>query len=141
MHQLDQLLLRVRVIEQGPVAPVARPLELLADRGLEVDHGAAFGEHAPIVDVDHRAAARGDHHAVKTREALDRLLFAQPEPRLALFLEDEGDVDARSGLDVRVAVVEGESQQAREMAAHGGLAGAHGADQEDVGLGQHGRRS
>jgi len=109
-HQLDQLLLRVGVIEQRPVAPVPRALELLADRGLEIDHGAAFGEHAPIVDVDHRAAARGDHHARKTREALDGLPFTQPEACLALFFEDESDVNARAGLDVGVAVVEGESQ-------------------------------
>ena len=96
---------------------MARALELLADGGLEIDHGAALGEHAPVIGLDDRAAAGGDHDASQAREPLDGLLFAQPEARLALFLENEGDVDAGAGLDIGVAVVEGESQQAREMAA------------------------
>ena len=49
-----------------------------------------------------------------------------------------GDVDAGAPLDLGVTVVERRAQQAREVLAHGGLAGAHRADEEDVALAEHG---
>src|SRR3984885_10524832 len=39
-HELHQLLLGVRVVEERTVAPVARALELLAGGGLQIDAGA-----------------------------------------------------------------------------------------------------
>src|SRR5580692_2442227 len=120
-HQLGELLLRIGVIEQRPVAPMARPLELLADRGFEIDHGAALREHAAILHRDHGAPAGGDDYPRKAREALDGLPFALPEARLALLLEYEGDIDPRPRLDVGIAIVKAEAQEPRQMAPHGGL--------------------
>ena len=59
---------------------------------------------------------------------------------LAFLLENERDVDAGFGLDVRVAVMEGETQQTREMPPDGRLARTHRSDQKDVALGEHDRR-
>jgi len=86
-------------------------------------------------------AAGGEDDAVQTGQALDGLLFSEPKSRLALFLEDKGDIDAGFRFDIGVAVVKRESKQACQLAAHGGLAGAHGSDEEDVSLGKHDRRS
>src|SRR5258708_38799332 len=56
LHQLMELLLRVGVVQQGPMPPMPRTLELLIDRGREVHHHAALGEHAAVVLLDHGAA-------------------------------------------------------------------------------------
>ena len=64
--------------------------------------------------------------------------LALAEARLALLLEDERNVDPGTPLDLRVAVMEGQPQSARQMAADGRLAGAHGADEKYTGLVEHG---
>ena len=87
--------------------------------------------------MDHGAAAGGDHHALEPGQAVDGFPLPHPEALLPLLLENEGDVDARLRLDIRVAVVKGEPEQAREVAADRGFARPHGSDQEDVALGEH----
>ena len=121
------------------MAPVAGSLELLLNRGLQVNHRAALGEHAPVVGIDHGAAAGGQDDAIHARQAFDRFPFAQPKSRLALLVEDIRDIDPGSGLDISIAVVKGESQEARQMPADGGLARTHGTDEKDIGFGEHGR--
>src|ERR1700722_10970891 len=128
----------VGIVQQGPMPPMARALELLIDRGREIHHDAAPGEQPAIVLLDHCAAPGREHDGLQARQALYGFLLPAPEARLSLLLEYERDIHAGSCLDVGIAVVKGESQHAREMAAHGGLSGAHGADEEDVALEEHG---
>src|SRR5271163_1598361 len=113
-------------------------LELLIDRGREIHHHAALGEHTPVVRVDHRAAARRQHDRLQARQSRDGFLFANPEAGLALLVEYEGDIHSGFGLDIRIAVVKGKAQQACEMPAHGGLARAHGTDEKYVVAAPHG---
>ena len=141
VHQLPELQLGVRIVQQRPMTPMARALHLLGDGGLEVDDGTPIGQQAPILGEDDRAAAGRDYDAVERGQPLDRLPLPLPEPGLAFLFENEGDIDSGPRLDVRIAIVEGESQQARQMAPDGLLSGAHGADEENVGLGEHGRGS
>src|SRR6185437_8688432 len=70
-----------------------------------------------------------------------RFALALPETCLALFIEDIGDVDAGTALDLSVAVAKRHAQQARQVLAHGTLAGAHGSDQEDSVATEHTPRS
>src|SRR5690606_32686276 len=61
--------------------------------------------------------------------------FPLAKAPLALLLEDERDINAGAPLDLGVAVEEAEAQRLRELAADSRLAGAHRADQIDVGAG------
>ena len=69
---------------------------------------------------------------LQSRQTFDGFLFTDPKARFALLLENERDIHAGPGLDVRIAVVKGEAQQARQVPSHGGLARTHGTDEEDV---------
>src|ERR1700674_667400 len=130
--------LRVRgVVQQGPMPRMTCALELLIDRGREVHHRSALGERAAVVLLDYRAAPGGEHDRLQARQAFDGFPFADPETGLALFLENECDIDAGPRLDIRVTVVESEVQHAREMPPHGGLARSHGADEKDIALAEH----
>ena len=60
------------------------------------------------------------------------------KPRFALFLEDVADVDAGALLDLGVAIEELLAEQGREPPPDGGLSGAHGPDEIDVTLAEHG---
>ena len=60
--------------------------------------------------------------------------LALPKPGLAFARENVRDVDAGARFDFRITVSERSAQQPRQMFAHGRLARAHGAYQEDVGL-------
>ena len=92
------------------VPAVAGTLELLVDGGLEVDHGAAFGQDAPVGRVDDCAAAGGEHDAVQAGQPFDGLFLALPKPTLPFLLEDERNVDAGFSLDIGVAVMEREPE-------------------------------
>ena len=82
-------------------------------------------------------AARADA-PVRLPLPVEGFLLADPEAGFSFFLENECDIDAGSGLDIRVAVVESKAQHACQMAPHGGLARTHRADQKHVALAQHG---
>jgi hypothetical protein len=86
-----------------------------------------------VVGVQHGAAAGRQHQPVPGGELGDDLLLALAEAGLAFLLEDEGDVHAGALLDLVVGVGERHAAQLGQPPAHGGLARAHGADQEDVG--------
>ena len=88
----------------------------------------------------HGPAPGRQHDALERGQRLDGLALALPETRLTLLLEDERDVDAGAPLDLRITVVEGQLEHARHVAAHGGLAGAHGPDEENTGPATHMRR-
>src|SRR5690606_19767548 len=86
-------------------------------------------------------AARGEHDGTLARHLFDDLALADPEPLLAFTREDVRNVDPGAGFDLRVAVTEGRAHQPGEVLAHGALAGAHGAYEEDVGRAGHARGS
>src|SRR5271166_914548 len=57
-----------------------------------------------------------------------------------IFEKEEGDVDAGFRLDICVAIVKAQPEQARELATDGRLARAHGSDEKDIALRDHDRR-
>src|SRR5690606_28320458 len=62
---------------------------------------------------------------------------ARAEAGLTLAFEDGGDVGAGARLDLAVDVDEGQAETLGQAAADRGLAGAHRADQHEVGGGIH----
>ena len=68
--------------------------------------------------------------------------LALAEAGLALLLEDIGDIDARSAFSISASLsTKRHAQQPGQVLAHGGLAGAHRADQVEVGFAEHGPQS
>ena len=88
--------------------------------------------------VLHGAAAGREHDARHLRQLVDHVPLPGAEAGLSLALEDVGDVHAGAAFDDLVAVEELELQFLGELAADGGLARAHRADQEDAVLALHG---
>src|SRR5690606_23381773 len=106
--------------------------QLIVDRGLQVDDRAGAREAPAGGRIEHRAPAGRDDDASVGRQLGEALALALAEAGLAFLLEDERDVDPGAPLDLRVAVVEAASEGLRELAADGGLAGAHRPDQVEV---------
>src|ERR1700743_921316 len=140
LHGFFELLFWIRVVQERPVARVARSFDLLVDRGDQVDHGAPLCQGRAVYGIDHGAAARGEHDRLETREPFDGLPLAQPKAALAFLFENESDVDAGFCLDVRVAVMKGVMKQARQVPAYRRLARAHWTNEKNVALGKHSRR-
>ncbi len=137
LHQPGERALRIDIVEQRTMARMTGAGDLLVQGGLQIHHRAAFGQQAPVLRIEHRAAAGREHDPVEQRQPLDRLLFAGTESGLAFLFEDERDVDAGPVLDVGIAVMERKVQQPRELAPDGALSRAHRTDQIDVLLGNH----
>src|SRR5690606_33798271 len=131
-HELREHLLARPVLEQGTLASAIGALELLPDAGVQVDDEAARAEAAAAVGVEDGAAAGREDDALPLGELVDHCRLAAAEAGLALFLEDERDVDARAPLDLLVAVDEVEVEQLRELPPHRGLARAHRSYEEQV---------
>ena len=88
---------------------------------------------------EHRAAAAGDQLAVGLQQLAQQALFARTEAGLAFQFKDRRHRRAGLVLEPRIGIDEGQSEPARELPAERGLAGAHGADQHEVGRRIHGR--
>src|SRR5688572_17855982 len=86
--------------EKGPVAALARALELLLDRGVQEDDRAARGEPLAVLGQQHRTAACRKDDARGRGERIDHVALADAEALLSLALEYVGDVDARARLDL-----------------------------------------
>ena len=131
-HQFPKLFLGIGTVQQGTMACVPGPLQLLIDRRLQIDHDPPFGQHTTVIPVDHRTAAGGEDDRRELRQPLDGLPLAEPKTRLAFLFEYERDVDTGLGLDIGIAVVKGQPEQAGQVPADGRLAGTHRTDEEDV---------
>ena len=100
----------------------------------QVDHETALVQRLAILRQQDGAAAGREHDRALARHVFDDLAFALAKAVLALAREDVRDVDAGARFDFRIAVAKWRAQQARQVLAHGGLARAHGADQEYIGI-------
>jgi hypothetical protein len=100
------------------------------DRRVE-EHDAVPGQPLARRLREDRPAAEGQH-AVVVRECLgDRILLERAEGGLTVVEEDLRDRLAGHGLDIGVGVAGRCVPGLGEQGPHGGLAGAHGADQDD----------
>lgn len=99
---------------------------------MQVDDHAASGEILAVFGVQHGAAAGREDDPLLGDQFLDDLTLAGAKAGFAFELEDGGDVDTRSALDLVVAVLEGIGQRLGQLASDGTLAGAHRADDEDI---------
>ena len=119
-------------MQQRAVAVLARALDLLlgdARRYTTMPRSRSTWRFSAQQD---RAAAGGEHDRRFARDVLEHLALARAKAA-SPSLERCTRCRRRCALDLGVAVVEGRAQQACELLADGGLAGAHQSDQEDVG--------
>jgi oxygen-independent coproporphyrinogen-3 oxidase len=128
---------RINVLEQWAAATLAHPVQLLAKGRLQVHHDAGFMQQLAILRLEHRAAAGGQHDGLLLAQGNQCFALASPESGFTLAIEDVRDIHARLAFDLGIAVVKSHAQQATDMAAHGGLARAHGTYEIDVALAQH----
>ena len=118
---------------QQRAAPVARGAVVqVFHRAVQVDDGAALAQCAPVLLAQHHAAAGGEHDAVTLGEFVDHRDLAVTEAGLALYVEDPGDLCARTILDDVIRIEEGATERVSEVPADRGLAGTHEADKEDA---------
>ena len=97
---------------------------------------AALREPLAILGQQHRAAAGREDDCRRLAESVSITSRSRiAKARLALVLENVGDIDAGARLDFGVAVDERQSEQPGQCPPDGGLARAHRADQEHVALG------
>src|SRR5688572_21228490 len=109
---------------------MARTLELLFYRCLEIDHPATLSKTTPILRKENRAAAGRDEHILHLGQRIDHFALALAKPCFAFFFKNIRDIYPGALLDLHIAVDEGETQGTRNLPPHGSFAGAHGADQE-----------
>src|SRR6185503_18816635 len=107
--------------------------------GVQIHHAAARRQQAAVLVRDHDPAAGGEDDATQLRELADRRRFAGAESGFALDLEDHRDLHPAAPLDLLVAVEEAQLQPPREHPPDRGLAGAHQADEIEVGGALHDR--
>src|SRR5919109_886643 len=74
-----------------------------------------------------------EHDALELRELGERLCLACAEAGFALDLEDHRDLHAAARLNLVIGVDEAQLEPPGERAPDGGLAGAHQADQVEIG--------
>lgn len=129
---------RVIGLQEWPVAVVVGAQIQLLRMAAEVDHGAARLQPLPVEGVEHGAAASAENDAAALGELVDDANLALAETRFSLDLEDGGYGDPATGLDRMVRIDEFEATAARQQAADGRLAGAHQADEKNIGAGNHG---
>lgn len=134
--QIAQHLFAIATRQQRPAAVVRQALQLCFDADVQVHDEAAAAQQLAVVWVDHRAAAGGDDHAVVVPVAVQGFLqqcpFARTESGFALALEDQADAGAGARLDLAIDVDQPQSKALRQLARDVRLAGAHGADQDQV---------
>ena len=133
--------LAVLALEQRAGAVARQPCQLRGHLGMQVDHEPARAQQAPVAGIQHRAAAGGDDAAGPRQQFGEQGAFARAEAGFALAVEDRRHAGARMRLDLAVRVRERQAEPLGQPPADGGLAGAHGADQHEVGRRIHAPRS
>ena len=128
----------IRRIQQRTLAVTREARKLRLDRRVEPDHETARTQHAPVRFAQHRTAAGGQHDAAAGRELGECRRLALAEAGLAFEIEDEADRGAGMRLDLMIEVVERHAEQLGDVTPDRRLAGAHRADEDEVGGGVHG---
>jgi hypothetical protein len=122
----------VAVGEQRSRPGVAHAAQDLLGRGRETDDRSRGREPPPVVRVEQRTAAGGDHRLGHQAGLGDRRALELAEARLALAGEDVGHGLAGGRLDQAVGVHEGAAETARQAAADLRLPGGHEAGQDHL---------
>src|SRR5882762_224429 len=104
---------------------------------MKVDDEAARSEMLAVAGVEHRAAPGSEDDVAHCGQLLDQLGLALSKTDLALYVEDNGNAHAGSRLNLAIGIVERLAEALGELAADGGLSGAHHAHQEKIVLGLH----
>ncbi len=87
--------------------------------------------------IEHRAAPGSEDDVAHCSQLLDHLCLALSKTGLAFYVEDDCNAHACSRLDLAVGIVERLAEALGELAADGGLSGAHHPHQEKLLLGLH----
>ena len=124
---------RVRVVEQGPVRLVLDAFPDFFRRRPEADDERVRFQGGQILRIHRQAAAGGDDRARLLGEFLDHRGFHPAEGRFAVRGENVSNRPARARLDEVVGVEVFEMQLLGDEAADRGFAGAHEADERDIG--------
>ena len=131
VHQAAHRRLRVRRVEQRPVAALAHPPHHNIKLGLQPDRQAGRGNLRARCRLHECPPACGDDFWPVGQQPRHHALFAIAEMRLAMFFENFRNGHSGRGLDLGVGVGKHQPEVRCEAAAHGGLACAHDADEHD----------
>ena len=129
--QLAQAPERIAHLQQRPLRVVAHATKQFLGHRPQIDDGGTRVQRLAVVGPQHRAATRGQHTVVPTRQLIDDLVFELPKRRLALTLEIAADRFADPLLDLGVAVNEWQVKAAGQVSPDRGFAAAGQADEGD----------
>ena len=136
--QSPQHVFAIIALQQWPGAVARQALQLPGDIHLQVDHEATRAHAFAIAGVEYRAAPGGDQLAFAGEQFGQCGALAGTETGLALALEDRPDRRPGAQLDIAVGIDEGQAEAFGQALADRRLAGAHGADQDEIRCGIHG---
>ena len=136
--EVAQHLLAIRTREQRARAIVRKPRELLFDAGLQVHDETMFAQQRTVAGIEHRATTGGEHDAFFPKQARHCGALALAETCFALAFEKLHDRRAALALDFPVRIQQTQAEARGQVLANAGFAGAHGADEDQVGGRIHG---
>lgn len=131
-HELSQPAPAVIGEQQWTVLVVRGALQLLLDRGMQINHDAALAQSLAVFRAQYGASSRGEDNARLPGEFFYGLDFTLAKAFLTLDFEDQGNAGAGAFFDDFVRVDELIAERTRQKAPGGAFAGAHGADQKET---------
>ena len=124
--------LRVARLQQRPILVVPRTIDQFTYRGTQIHDSAALTEQAPVLRIEYRSPASGQHNIVVLGQFPNDRPFTSTETFFALDIENNGYAHPRSLLDNVVGIVESLAQPSCQNPADGGLSRPHHPHQENI---------
>ncbi len=131
-HQIGENLPGIGRLQQRTVAVPGGAVELLLNRGTEVNHPPASTQHLAVIRPEYRAAASCQHDALYLTQLLDGGMLPLPEALLALYIEYQRDACTGALFDLLVGIPKREAKLLGEQAPDGAFASPHRAHEDDV---------
>src|SRR5690606_25704505 len=133
LANLDQLLdsgQRIFRLQQWPGLVLAGALELLCNRGAQIDNDPPLMQITTTLRRQDCASASRQNNARALGEGIDHAGLTGPEALLSLHVEYPGDVGTGDKLDFPVGIEKRHVELTGEHPANGTLAHSHGADEK-----------
>lgn len=124
-------------LQQRAGAVAIQTLELLRHAHVQVHDETALAQHAAVLRVEHDAAAGGDELAFAGAQLGDERTLAGAKAGFALAFEDQRHGGAGEFFQPLVGVDETQAEALGDALADRGFAGAHRADEDEVGSAVH----
>src|SRR5690606_21956065 len=91
-HQIPEHLGRIGRAQKWPIAVTRRPVDLLLDRGMQVDDSPSRMQSLTILWTHHRPTARGQHQTILLRQLGNYCLLPLTKALLTLDIEDPRNI-------------------------------------------------